>query len=326
MRAHCLALLTVLGCEHIDSAAVPEVPRPPEPSVVEVQPAAAPIPKVEPVIEEKVAPRVIEPRKDGLPNPPTDEPEAYAAWFEALPRDTKRRINSVCRKQPLDYQYICGGIGHLHIPYPPWPRARIRGESGPPIYWENWEAMLSPAQQRYVKRHCRGGEEMPSSDLCGDNTPLVVAFDSEPIQFTAGHSFAFANTPVATDWPTARTPWIALDVNGNGVIDSGAELFGSNTRLGDHTAANGFVALAALDANHDRVIDALDPAFTKLQLWGSELRPLADVITSISLDARMEARCDARDNCEGERAAFMWRDGSGALRTGTVVDVYLPRR
>ena len=203
---------------------------------------------------------------------------------------------------------------------------------------EEWHASLSPRQLRYIDRVCVGGEDAPSSDLCGDNTPLVVAFESQPITFTRGGAFAFQpGAPVATDWPTATTPWIALDRDGDGRIASGAELFGSDTQIaGGGTAVNGFAALAELDANYDGRIDAADPAFGRLVLWAdrdgdqhseaSELSALSTAIISISLAHRVELHCDARDNCEGERAAFTWRDASGALHDGTVVDVYLPRR
>jgi len=50
------------------------------------------------------------------------------------------------------------------------------------------------------------------------------------------------------------------------------------------------------------------------------------VIVAISLADRSQPRCDARGNCEGERASITWRDARGALRTGAIVDVYLPRR
>lgn len=171
-------------------------------------------------------------------------------------------------------------------------------------------------------------------------TPLVVAFDSQPIDFApAGHDrFAFVpSEPMETDWPTAVTPWIALDLDGDGAITSGAELFGSSTALanGAH-ASNGFVALAALDANGDGVLDARDPMFSRLVLWSDrngdhrstpdELRPLADTVTSISLSFTSDARCNQRDDCEGERATLRWRDALGADHVGSVVDVYVPRR
>jgi hypothetical protein len=167
-------------------------------------------------------------------------------------------------------------------------------------------------------------------------TPLVVAFSDEPVTFTRGGAFAFSpGTPVASDWPTATTPWIAMDHDGDGAITSGAELFGSSTVLPDgRTAINGFEALAVLDANHDGVIDARDPAFASLLLWSDrdgdrksspdELVPLASRVVSISLADRVEARCDPRGNCERERAAVRWRDEHGATHVGSVVDVYLP--
>jgi hypothetical protein len=180
------------------------------------------------------------------------------------------------------------------------------------------------------------GESSPSNDLCGDNTPLVVAFDDQRVELTTGGRFAFRpGSPTATDWPTAVTPWIALDRDGDGRITSGAELFGSDTVLpsGAH-ASNGFEALAALDGNHDGRIDAADPTFAALVLWSDrnadqrstpdELSPLSDQIVSISLANRRDVHCDARDNCEGERAAFVNRADSS--RSGSVIDVYLPRR
>jgi hypothetical protein len=64
-------------------------------------------------------------------------------------------------------------------------------------------------------------------------------------------------------------------------------------------------------------------------LWsgrdGDALAPLSRSIVSISLANRTEPRCDARGNCEGQRASITWRDTTG-VHTGTVIDVYLPAR
>ena len=53
--------------------------------------------------------------------------------------------------------------------------------------------------------------------------------------------------------------FLVRDINGNGTIDTGRELFGDNTLLSDGTiAANGFEALADLDSNADGVVDVND--------------------------------------------------------------------
>ncbi|GKS87417.1 hypothetical protein AVMA1855_24715 [Acidovorax sp. SUPP1855] len=84
-----------------------------------------------------------------------------------------------------------------------------------------------------------------------------------------------------------------LDRNGNGVIDSGRELFGDQTLkpVGSdgraQTHANGYEALAAEDGNGDKVIDANDAVYSQLRIWkdtnqdgisqAGELHTLADL-------------------------------------------------
>lgn len=185
-----------------------------------------------------------------------------------------------------------------------------------------------------------GGCGGTSSTTGGSSTPLVLAFDGAPVRFTEAQGrFELGQGDArTTDWVDARTPWLALDVNGNGRIDSGEELFGSLTRLPDGgRASNGFMALRALDANHDGRIDAQDPAFAKLVLWRDadqdrQSRPAELVsaaragVVAIELGYATSDRCDARGNCERERAAFVYRTAQGELRRGEVVDVHLAHR
>ena len=307
-------------------------------------PVAPPALKLVPPARDLCAPRL--PLDDeGNASLPPLHPRRYAAWLRTRSPEQRARIAAHCRAHPVDYDRMCGGIGPLHIPMPPCietlpePHPGMRLVPASPYATdEEWRAALTTAQRRYIDRHCPADEGRPSSDLCGLNTPLVVAFDDQPVAFSAGGTFPFApGAPTASDFPTAVTPWLALDRDHNGAIDSGAELFGSDTRLANGaTARNGFVALAGLDANHDGQIDARDPGFRSLVLWADrdqdrrsapdELRAADTVIVSISLDARVELRCDARSNCEGERAALIWRDAAGTSHTGSIVDVYLPRR
>ncbi|MDI3281846.1 calcium-binding protein [Polyangium sp. 15x6] len=176
-------------------------------------------------------------------------------------------------------------------------------------------------------------------DYTACNTPLVLSFDQVSVEYTtdATHSFDLQNrASQVTDWPTARTPWLALDRDGSGAIEDGSELFGSMSPLASGRGApNGFVALRELDENHDGRIDALDPHFSRLLVWAdrdadrratpAELESAAAIeIESISLDYVSVPRCDARGNCEVERAPFVYRDAAGVQRTGAVIDVRLP--
>jgi len=282
----------------------------------------------------------VQKERESLPEPPGDEPAVYKRWLRGLTKAERARVMRFCRQRPVDHEVACGGIGPLHIPSPP-SLVLVKAAPGQPSFddslksHDQWRAALTAQQRRYVDFHCRKEEQMYST-LCGA-TPLVVAFDRQPVEFSAGGSFAFlAGDPMASDWPTAVTPWLARDLDGDGRITSGAELFGSNTALPDGTAAkNGFVALAPLDDNHDGRVDTHDAAFASLVLWSDrngdrqstpdELAPLSSKVVSIALENSIEIRCDARTNCERERSAMEWRDERGVHR-GSVVDVYLPRR
>lgn len=181
------------------------------------------------------------------------------------------------------------------------------------------------------------------SDTCepqGGDTPLVVKFDNAPVEFApaaAGASFDIAGAGECTthDWPLATTPWLALDRDQNGSIDSGAELFGSGSVLASgQKAQHGFMALAELDTNRDGRISRADEDFGKLLLWSDydgdkrstfDEAPTAQSmgLLSIDLDYRVDTACDARGNCEVERATFRFIDEHGALAEGEIADVHL---
>jgi hypothetical protein len=173
----------------------------------------------------------------------------------------------------------------------------------------------------------------------GCDTPLVLSFDGAPVEYQTDRAHAFdvnGTRSQLTDWPTARTPWLALDRDGNGSIDDGSELFGSMTALSSgRRAPSGFAALRELDADGDGKITPADPGFPRLVVWSDrdgDRRSSADELTpasswqllSIDLDYSADPRCDPRGNCEVERASFRWRDAVGAVHTGEVVDVHLP--
>ncbi|MCU7806252.1 MAG: hypothetical protein KZQ73_00035 [Candidatus Thiodiazotropha sp. (ex Semelilucina semeliformis)] len=102
----------------------------------------------------------------------------------------------------------------------------------------------------------------------------------------------------ATGWVKPDDGLLVRDINGNGSIDSGRELFGDNTLLNNgELAQDGFMALSDLDANGDARIDVQDAQFTDLKIWqdinqdgvsqSNELHSLSDLgIESISTNAQ----------------------------------------
>jgi|GEM_PF-2395562 len=280
-----------------------------------------------------VATRVLPPepvRPLPVPVPPPPAPrhrQTPKQWFHDLTSSQRKKVASSC----TDFlARRCEASLRRMLPPPRGEEARVV-ESIAAI--EPVPVANLPTDK--IAAYCEHDFPPPSCE-----TPLVVAFENQPVEFApaASERFAFVpGAPKTSDWPTATTPWIALDLDGDGKITSGAELFGSSTVLpGGSRAENGFSALAALDANGDGVLDARDPMFSKLVLWSDrdgdhqsspgELRPLASVVTRISLAFTRDARCNERDDCEGERGTLHWSDAAGADHTGTVVDVYLPTK
>ncbi|AZN36126.1 calcium-binding protein [Iodobacter ciconiae] len=69
-------------------------------------------------------------------------------------------------------------------------------------------------------------------------------------------------------WVKPDDGFLVRDLNGNGKIDNGSELFGDATRkLDGSLAKNGFDALADLDSNKDGKVDINDAAFASLKVW-----------------------------------------------------------
>ncbi|MBF0097993.1 MAG: hypothetical protein HQM04_18240 [Magnetococcales bacterium] len=104
-------------------------------------------------------------------------------------------------------------------------------------------------------------------------SPIVLDLDGDGIETTReslttffdydGNGFA-----ESTGWVGADDGLLVRDINGNGWIDDGRELFGSETLLANGSkAAHGYLALAELDDNHDGMLNAADPAFATLMVW-----------------------------------------------------------
>jgi Ca2+-binding RTX toxin-like protein len=124
-------------------------------------------------------------------------------------------------------------------------------------------------------------------DLNGNGLDLVGANGSVLFDHNAD------GIKTGTGWAAPSDGFLVRDLDGNGTIDSGRELFGVDTVLSNGTlAANGFAALANLDSNADGKITSADTAFGELKVWqdlnqdgisqGDELKTLDELgITSI---------------------------------------------
>jgi Ca2+-binding RTX toxin-like protein len=104
-------------------------------------------------------------------------------------------------------------------------------------------------------------------------SPIVLDLNSDGITTTDKLSGAYFdhdgnNFAEQTGWINNQDGLLVRDLNNNGKIDNGGELFGSETLLQNgQKAANGYLALAELDSNADKKIDSQDAAFTTLQIW-----------------------------------------------------------
>jgi len=160
-----------------------------------------------------------------------------------------------------------------------------------------------------------GGCEICGFDQSGmGSDPLVISLDSkyelsgldQPVAFdinAAGHTQMIGWTARISD-----AAFLALDLNRNGRIDDGSELFGNATQLrGGNRAANGFDAIADYDSNGDGVIDSSDEVWGRLLLWTdanhngvsepAEIQPIsASSIKAIELQHHWTGRHDQHGN------------------------------
>jgi hypothetical protein len=194
---------------------------------------------------------------------------------------------------------------------------------------------------------CDGNEYYWDGDNCIPlNCPIIISVDHKGYRLTSvqnGVPFDLnANgAPERIAWtaPDTELAFLALDRNGNGRIDSGAELFGNHTPVipgTSATAPNGFEALRFAQNGSagaaDDFINAQDPVFSQLLLWTDrnhnglsepdEVQRLCESgIVAISLDYRAGRRVDKFGNEFKQRGTIHWADG----RTEAVYDVWLRR-
>lgn len=121
----------------------------------------------------------------------------------------------------------------------------------------DFSAQLSMSRQFMEQQHI----SVKAGDALID--PLVINFDAPAAQLT-NTKFGFdIDSDGDADQVSFVGPgsgFLALDLNGDGAINNGKELFGPNT-------GNGFTELAQYDSDGNNWIDENDAIYDKLRIW-----------------------------------------------------------
>ena len=155
-----------------------------------------------------------------------------------------------------------------------------------------------------------------SIDLNGDGL--------KTLSIDQGIQFDILNTgeKINTGWISGEDGFLAVDENGNGQIDSVAELFGGGV-------GEGFAKLASFDSNQDGIVNASDMNFDQLRIWQDanengitdqgELVELADVgLLGLNTSHEVTFSNDENGNVLGERGTAIAANG----KTLDMIDVY----
>lgn len=193
------------------------------------------------------------------------------------------------------------------------------------------EAVAGFVARLRVSLSVRGGEA-PVEET-GEADPLVLDLGGDGIR-TSGVDSGVGFDIVGdgrfrqVSFVSGDDAALALDRNGNGIVDDGRELFGDQ-----NGAANGFLELARYDGNGDGQIDAQDAIYEKLRVFqdlngGGISRPgglkgLREAgVASVSVRfSGTHERTDGGDRV-AQRSFFLRSDGS----KGQAVDLLLRYR
>lgn len=157
--------------------------------------------------------------------------------------------------------------------------------------------------------------------------PLVINFGGNSAQLQSTR-FAFDLTgdgkKVNVALLGSGSAYLALDSNGNGKVDSGKELFGTQS-------GNGFADLAKYDVDGNGWIDDNDPVFSQLQAWSpsSEGKGSLSSLKSLGVGALylgaqstpFEIRDSSNHSLGSVRASGVYANENGSIGSLQQVDL-----
>ena len=178
----------------------------------------------------------------------------------------------------------------------------------------------------------------PSLDYANaQSSPIIFDLDGDGIETISKSQGVYFdhdgnNFKESTGWVGADDGLLVRDINGDGLIDSGAELFGNNTRLeGGILAQNGYKALTELDDNQNGSLDSGDAIWKELQVWqdknsngrvdDGELTSLDDLnIKNIATKYTSSSSVDENGNSHKQKSEITFTDGSKSVSTDVWFD------
>lgn len=169
-------------------------------------------------------------------------------------------------------------------------------------------------------------------DALFTGSPLVLDLDGDGIELVSlEHTNIYWDIDQdgfaeASGWVTADDGFLAIDLDGDGIVSGHEELFGNLT-------TDGFALLSVYDSNDDDVIDANDAQFDDLIIWrdlnqngiseDDEVFTLADFgITSIDLNASTPYNMEIEGNDISHVSTYTITNQDGTTEVRDIVDVW----